>query len=266
VKLTGVIAFAAAVLCHTLLLFGFHAGGIARLLPVSETPQTMDVALVDAAPEAVSAETPAPEPSPTPDTAPVPEPMPESTAPPSVAEMHLEPPTPAETPLPQSEPEPTPTQPAPIPEPTPTASPEKAAPQPTHPATAKASHQPTPHPEPPVQATPHRSLVSQWFHCWDSSSGTASQRARPRYRSNPAPGYPEEARRNGQQGVVLISAQVEADGHPNRVTLQRSSGFPLLDAAALDAVRKWTFDPARAGGMPIASRIDVPVRFNLQNR
>lgn len=264
-KLTGVIAFAAAVLCHALLLFGFRAGGIARLLSVSETPQTMDVALVDAVPKAVSAETPAPEPSPTPDTAPVPEPTPELPAPPTVPETHIVP-TPAETPLPQSEQEPTPTQLAPDLEPKPIASQVKAAPQPAHPATARASRQPAHRPEAAAQATPLRSQVSQWFHCWDSGSGTASQSAHPRYRSNPAPGYPEEARRNGQQGVVLISAQVEADGHPSRVTLQRSSGFPLLDAAALEAVRKWIFDPARAGGMPVASRIDIPVRFTLQNR
>ena len=64
----------------------------------------------------------------------------------------------------------------------------------------------------------------------------------------------------------MISAQVEANGRPSRVELKQSSGFSLLDAAALEAVRKWTFDPARAGGLPSSCRVDVPVRFALESR
>jgi protein TonB len=66
-----------------------------------------------------------------------------------------------------------------------------------------------------------------------------------------------------QQGVVLLTVQVGADGHASDVTLSRSSGFPLLDQAALRTVRQWRFYPARAGGLPVASQVEVPVRFSL---
>ena len=218
---------------------------MARPLPLSENAQTLDVTLVDAAPEAVVAP---PTPEQTANAEPTPEPVPT-------------PPAPAATSLPQIEPEPAPTQPLPTPEPKPTISPTNSAP-----AKARASKQSTAQTKSVPEPAPKRSLVSQWFHCWDSNSGTTPQSARPRNRSNPPPKYPEEARRKGQQGVVLVSAQVEADGRPSRVTLKQSSGFPLLDAAALEAVRGWIFDPARPGGLPVASSVDQPVRFDLENR
>lgn len=249
-KLTGVIAFAAAALFHALLLFGFRAGSMARPLPLGGTPESLDVTLVDAEPQAVVA--PA-TPEPTANAEPTPEPIPT-------------PPAPAATPLPQIEPEPAPTQPVPTPEPKPTISPTSSTPSQVRPAKASAAKQPARHTDSNPQPVPQRSVVSQWFHCWDSAPGTASQNARPRYRSNPRPKYPEEARRKGQQGVVLVTVQVETDGRPSHVTLKQSSGFPLLDAAALEAVRKWTFDPARPGGLPVASSVDLPVRFGLEDR
>ena len=65
---------------------------------------------------------------------------------------------------------------------------------------------------------------------------------------------------------MLVSAVVKVDGRPGAVSIKLSSGFPLLDEAALAAVGKWTFDPARSGGMPVESRVDVPVRFSLNQR
>ena len=63
--------------------------------------------------------------------------------------------------------------------------------------------------------------------------------------------------------MVLVSVEVGTDGRASDVTLARSSGFPLLDAAALQAVRRWRFEPAQAGGLPVSSRVEVPVRFSL---
>ncbi|MEI6560676.1 MAG: energy transducer TonB [Verrucomicrobiota bacterium] len=243
-KRTVAIAFAAALLVHVLLLFGFRAGDVARPLALSDTPQAVDVTLAEAQPEPSSPETPPPAPEATANIPPAPEPTPEPTP---------EPLEPTETPSPQPKPEPS-------------AVPALTTPRPAQPAKASASRQPSPRPEVTASPVPQRSLVSQWFHCWDSGSNTATQNARPRYRSNPPPRYPVESRRNGEQGIVVISAQVEADGRPSRVALKQSSGFPLLDASALEAVRHWTFAPARAGGLPSASRVDVPVRFTLENR
>jgi len=84
-----------------------------------------------------------------------------------------------------------------------------------------------------------------------------------RLRSNPRPKYPEEARRQRQQGVVMIRVTVDSSGRPERVDLAKSSGIRSLDAAALEAVGGWRFAPARTGGIPMTSEVVIPVRFDL---
>jgi protein TonB len=66
-----------------------------------------------------------------------------------------------------------------------------------------------------------------------------------------------------QQGVVMVSVEVSADGRASDVSVSRSSGFPQLDEAAERAVRRWIFEPAKSAGLPVASRVEVPVRFSL---
>jgi len=101
----------------------------------------------------------------------------------------------------------------------------------------------------------------------DARSGTSNAiGALARYRSNPAPAYPPACRRRHEEGVVLVSVQVEADGRPSSISLKQSSGHRLLDEAALDAVRRWTFEPALADGVPVSSIALVPVRFSTTDR
>jgi protein TonB len=64
--------------------------------------------------------------------------------------------------------------------------------------------------------------------------------------------------------VVILTVQVSAEGRPTSISLTRSSGFPLLDQAAIIGVRRWTFEPGRAAGFSIASTVQVPVRFKLK--
>jgi len=97
----------------------------------------------------------------------------------------------------------------------------------------------------------------------DTSAPAAPVLARPRYARSPAPAYPLGARRLHQQGLVLLRVEVTEDGRPAEVTIAQSCGFPVLDDAALRAVRSWEFDPARIGERAIASQIEVPVRFAL---
>jgi len=99
----------------------------------------------------------------------------------------------------------------------------------------------------------------------DGSGGDGSDAmARPAYGSNPKPPYPLAARRLGVEGVVTLEVLVRPDGSPAEVRVQSSSGSPLLDASALDTVRKsWRFIPARRGNVPIESRVTFPVRFRL---
>jgi len=93
----------------------------------------------------------------------------------------------------------------------------------------------------------------------------ASLSAQPRYRTNPAPDYPVRARRLREEGLVYVRVAVTDGGLPAAVTVERGCGHPLLDDAALEAVRRWTFEPARAAGTPVASLVVVPVRFSLSD-
>lgn len=86
----------------------------------------------------------------------------------------------------------------------------------------------------------------------------------PCYKSNPSPKYPEIARRRGYEGEVLLSVVVSADGTVATVRVKRSSGHSILDRAAVEAVAKWEFIPARRMGAPVSLPVDIPVRFVLR--
>jgi len=85
------------------------------------------------------------------------------------------------------------------------------------------------------------------------------------YLSNAAPRYPDAARRSGEQGTVTLRVHVARDGAASRVAVEKSSGSPHLDAAALEAVKAWRFAPARRGAEAIESWILVPIVFRLEN-
>ncbi len=93
--------------------------------------------------------------------------------------------------------------------------------------------------------------------------GAAITRALPLYRENPAPGYPAIARLRGYQGVVLVEAEILPDGQVGQVNLRKSSGYAILDRAALSAVKSWKFEPARKSGIPYTTRAELPIRFVL---
>ena len=79
----------------------------------------------------------------------------------------------------------------------------------------------------------------------------------------PRPIYPALARRRGWEGTVILQVEVGADGAVNRVNLQNTSGYRILDLAALDAVQRWRFHPGIRNGLPQVCTVLVPVRFVL---
>jgi len=81
---------------------------------------------------------------------------------------------------------------------------------------------------------------------------------------NAAPSYPEAARLRGEQGTVALEITVGTDGRPITVTVARSSGWPMLDAAARRAVQEWRFRPAMRDGEAVPGTIRTSVHFRLQ--
>jgi protein TonB len=85
------------------------------------------------------------------------------------------------------------------------------------------------------------------------------------YLQNPRPIYPPAARRLGEQGKVWLRAHVLPNGNTDNVELKQTSGSPRLDSAALEAVKRWRFVPARQGGEAVSSWVVIPISFSLES-
>lgn len=162
----------------------------------------------------------------------------------------------AEAPPPQSEPEPAPQEapePAPVkkPKPEPVKAPPKKTASVKKTAATPASSQksaPVAEPRPVAKAT----------------TGETTQPVPAGGSSTPKPAYPELARKRNQEGTVNIRCQVDSTGAVKEVSLAKSSGFRLLDEAALKTVRQWKFKPGKKDGINVAGTIIVPVQFKLR--
>ena len=84
---------------------------------------------------------------------------------------------------------------------------------------------------------------------------------KPKFMARPkAPGYPGLARRRGMEGVVMIEVLFNRFGEQLSLEMVESSGFGLLDDAAIAAVRDWQFAAPSEGNR---FKVRVPVRFSL---
>lgn len=84
------------------------------------------------------------------------------------------------------------------------------------------------------------------------------------YLHNPKPVYPALSRRMSEEGKVLLKVRVSAQGTALDVAVSKSSGFPRLDAAAVEAVTRWRFVPAKRGDEAVDSSVIVPITFALE--
>ncbi|WP_052417088.1 energy transducer TonB [Cellvibrio mixtus] len=89
--------------------------------------------------------------------------------------------------------------------------------------------------------------------------------ANPGYLRNPAPEYPELAVERGWEGTVILNVHVLGNGKPSSVEVKISSGRNVLDTAAVQTVRRWSFVPAKQGETPVDSWVEVPIDFKLSN-
>ena len=106
---------------------------------------------------------------------------------------------------------------------------------------------PPPPPPPPVQAP-------QRLH-----SGIVA----PRKVVDVAPVYPAYAQQARKEGVVILETVIDANGGVESVRVLRS--VPLLDQAAVEAVRQWRFTPAMLNGQAVPVVMTVTVNFTLQH-
>lgn len=79
-----------------------------------------------------------------------------------------------------------------------------------------------------------------------------------------APAYPPMSRRLGETGKVVLRVTLDERGNVARASIERSSGHPRLDEAALGAVRGWRCTPARRNGQPVEATALQPFNFVLE--
>jgi len=87
--------------------------------------------------------------------------------------------------------------------------------------------------------------------------------AHPIYKRNISPPYPLLARKRGYQGTVLLEVLVSKDGKAASIQLSRSSGYNILDRAAIKGVRGWLFYPAKRGDELFEMWVKIPIRFTF---
>ncbi|MFZ3047517.1 MAG: energy transducer TonB [Desulfatirhabdiaceae bacterium] len=88
--------------------------------------------------------------------------------------------------------------------------------------------------------------------------------AYPLYQSNPPPSYPQQARKRGFQGTVILKVLIGTDGNVSDIDIQETSGHSILDQAARETVGGWIFKPGYRGNEPVEMWIRVPIRFELK--
>ncbi|MDR3406262.1 MAG: TonB family protein [Chthoniobacter sp.] len=97
----------------------------------------------------------------------------------------------------------------------------------------------------------------------NAGGGGGSGYVSPQYLVRYKPPYPEQARAQRLEGVVLLLVGVDAEGHVTSASIRQGCGHAMLDRAALEAVRSWRFSPGRQDGRAIPATVEVPIRFNF---
>ena len=87
----------------------------------------------------------------------------------------------------------------------------------------------------------------------------------PRVLKKVEPKYPEAARRAQREGVVELEFTVGVDGKATDIKVSKSAGGFGFDDAAIEAMKKWRFTPAKRGNESVPQRVKIPIRFRLKD-
>ena len=96
---------------------------------------------------------------------------------------------------------------------------------------------------------------------WDVQAAQLADFKAPRKIKDAKPVYPQIAQQAKIQGIVIIEAIIGKDGSVKEARVLRP--VPMLDQAALDAVRKWKYSPTLLNGQPVEVVMTVTVTFTL---
>ena len=80
-------------------------------------------------------------------------------------------------------------------------------------------------------------------------------------RNCPKPVFPQESLRAGHKGSVDVAFLIGADGAVAATRIAKSSGFPLLDAAGINAISKCRFKPVAENSKPAPAWLNVTYNF-----
>lgn len=133
-----------------------------------------------------------------------------------------------------------------------------------------AAPRPAPAPEPvlveePPPATPPQQFAAAAPQAEPAPAPLEPPRFDMSYLDNPAPAYPAMSRKLGEEGQVLLRVLVGVSGEALKVEIDRSSGYGRLDDAAVRAVRRWRFVPARRGDEAVQGWALVPIVFEQKS-
>lgn len=117
----------------------------------------------------------------------------------------------------------------------------------------------------PVRPDNNRTLKPNVLKAMAPGTGSISKSKVGLGRTIP-PVYPRIARESGWEGTVLVRVAIQPDGSPGTIKIRKSSGHEVLDTAALEAVKKWKFFPAKDGNIPIRSVVEIPINFDLRKQ
>ena len=79
----------------------------------------------------------------------------------------------------------------------------------------------------------------------------------------PPPDYPDQLKRDGVSGMVVVNVVIEADGSVADVEVRKSTNSEF-DAPAVEAVKNWRFKPAKKDGTAIRSKVALPLKFSAE--